>query len=71
MAGRITQDVVEVFIEPSTQKGLVTQNVIEAFVQPSTTKARLSQTVLEVYILEDASTTGRKEMPRGILRGVT
>jgi hypothetical protein len=48
MAGRETQVVVEVVVQPDTCKARVTQVVIESLVQPDTGKARVTQTVMEV-----------------------
>lgn len=50
MAGRVTQDVIEVPIETSSQSARVTQDVVEVPIETSSQLARVTQNVVEVPI---------------------
>ncbi|KKN52728.1 hypothetical protein LCGC14_0609650 [marine sediment metagenome] len=52
MSGRVTQSVLEVLIQPNTQKARTTQSVLEVLIQPSTQKGRVTQSVIEVLVQE-------------------
>ena len=47
---RVSQDVVEAVLLPTSQKALVSQDVVEAVLLPTSQKARVSQRVVEVVL---------------------
>jgi hypothetical protein len=47
---RVSQDVAEALVAPSTQKARVTQEPVEVLVLPSTGKARITQEVAEALV---------------------
>lgn len=59
MAGRVTQDVVEVLAVPTSAEVRVTQDVVEVLAVPTSAVVRVSQDVVEVMVVSPAYTTGK------------
>lgn len=59
MAGRVTQDVVEVGILPDSSVVRVTQDVVEVGIVPTSAVARVSQYVVEVAVIDPTYGQGR------------
>lgn len=57
MAGRVTQDVLEVLGIPDDAETRVTQDVIEVLAEPTSAVARVTQFVVEVMVESPTYTT--------------